>query len=111
MVESKGSNKGEEVGRGDEARQSGARKSTGTRIEEKENRYAAPGMSLSHKNTLVNFGRHDFVSDFWSYWLHGHSGEGKPPMYGDFEAQRHWMEITVRRPCVCCVYYRIKKSV
>merc|ERR1719510_2253819 len=23
-----------------------------------------------------------------------HSGEGKPPMYGDFEAQRHWMEIT-----------------
>ena len=47
----------------------------------------------------------------YSVGLHGHSGEGKPPMYGDFEAQRHWMEITVRRPCVCCVYYRIKKSV
>ena len=23
-----------------------------------------------------------------------YSGEGKPPMYGDFEAQRHWLEIT-----------------
>lgn len=28
----------------------------------------------------------------------GHSGQGKPPMYGDFEAQRHWMEITTRLP-------------
>lgn len=27
-----------------------------------------------------------------------HSGQGKPPMYGDFEAQRHWMEITVGLP-------------
>ena len=26
--------------------------------------------------------------------LWGHSGEQKPPMFGDFEAQRHWMEIT-----------------
>ena len=26
--------------------------------------------------------------------LWGHSGEKKPPMFGDFEAQRHWMEIT-----------------
>ncbi|KAI3405228.2 ALG6 [Candida oxycetoniae] len=26
--------------------------------------------------------------------LGGHSGKGTPPMYGDFEAQRHWMEIT-----------------
>jgi alpha-1,3-glucosyltransferase len=30
--------------------------------------------------------------------LHSHSGEGKPPMYGDYEAQRHWMEITVNLP-------------
>uniref|UniRef100_A0A7S3DLB5 Alpha-1,3-glucosyltransferase n=1 Tax=Palpitomonas bilix TaxID=652834 RepID=A0A7S3DLB5_9EUKA len=29
---------------------------------------------------------------------HGHSGEGNPPMYGDFEAQRHWMEITLHLP-------------
>ena len=29
----------------------------------------------------------------WSY-----SGYNTPPMYGDFEAQRHWMEITVNLP-------------
>ncbi|CAJ0601258.1 unnamed protein product [Cylicocyclus nassatus] len=27
-----------------------------------------------------------------------YSGEGKPPMFGDFEAQRHWMEITYHLP-------------
>nr|CAI5844499.1 unnamed protein product [Callosobruchus analis] len=26
--------------------------------------------------------------------LHPYSGEATPPMYGDYEAQRHWMEIT-----------------
>ncbi|EFA05255.1 dolichyl pyrophosphate Man9GlcNAc2 alpha-1,3-glucosyltransferase [Tribolium castaneum] len=26
--------------------------------------------------------------------LHPYSGAGSPPMYGDYEAQRHWMEIT-----------------
>ena len=30
--------------------------------------------------------------------LHGHSGQGIPPMYGDYEAQRHWMELTVNLP-------------
>ena len=29
---------------------------------------------------------------------HGYSGEGTPPMYGDYEAQRHWMEITLHAP-------------
>lgn len=28
----------------------------------------------------------------------GYSGEGNPPMYGDFEAQRHWMEIALHLP-------------
>lgn len=27
-----------------------------------------------------------------------YSGESKPPMYGDYEAQRHWMEITINTP-------------
>jgi alpha-1,3-glucosyltransferase len=27
-----------------------------------------------------------------------HSGEGDPPMYGDYEAQRHWMEVTTALP-------------
>lgn len=30
--------------------------------------------------------------------LWGHSGQGNPPMYGDFEAHRHWMEITTNLP-------------
>lgn len=30
--------------------------------------------------------------------LHSHSGENKPPMYGDYEAQRHWMEVTYNLP-------------
>jgi alpha-1,3-glucosyltransferase len=30
--------------------------------------------------------------------LWGYSGEGIPPKYGDFEAQRHWMEITTALP-------------
>lgn len=30
--------------------------------------------------------------------LHSYSGAGRPPMYGDFEAQRHWMEMTVSLP-------------
>ena len=25
-------------------------------------------------------------------------GAGQPPMYGDYEAQRHWMEITYHLP-------------
>ena len=30
---------------------------------------------------------------------HGpHSGLGAPPMHGDFEAQRHWMGITMHLP-------------
>jgi len=33
-----------------------------------------------------------------SVGVFGYSGQGKPPMYGDFEAQRHWMEITVNLP-------------
>lgn len=34
----------------------------------------------------------------WSVSLFPYSGEGKPPMFGDFEAQRHWMEVTVNLP-------------
>eukprot|EP00252_Welwitschia_mirabilis_P007218 TRINITY_DN18397_c0_g1_i1.p1 TRINITY_DN18397_c0_g1~~TRINITY_DN18397_c0_g1_i1.p1 ORF type:complete len:205 (-),score=16.26 TRINITY_DN18397_c0_g1_i1:54-668(-) len=30
--------------------------------------------------------------------MHSYSGKGKPPMFGDYEAQRHWMEITVHTP-------------
>ncbi|KAJ3280535.1 Glucosyltransferase-like protein, partial [Borealophlyctis nickersoniae] len=30
--------------------------------------------------------------------LNGYSGQGVPPVYGDFEAQRHWLEVTVNLP-------------
>ena len=30
--------------------------------------------------------------------LWGYSGQGKAPMFGDFEAQRHWLEITANLP-------------
>ncbi len=29
---------------------------------------------------------------------HAHSGQNMPPMFGDYEAQRHWQEITVNLP-------------
>lgn len=30
--------------------------------------------------------------------LHPYSGASKPPLFGDYEAQRHWMEITTNLP-------------
>lgn len=30
--------------------------------------------------------------------LHPYSGAGNSPKYGDYEAQRHWMEITINLP-------------
>jgi hypothetical protein len=38
---------------------------------------------------------------FFKLFLHTNSlnlGYQKPPMFGDFEAQRHWMELTVNLP-------------
>lgn len=34
----------------------------------------------------------------WAAGLWGYSGFGRPPMFGDYEAQRHWMEITAHLP-------------
>ncbi|KAH9891589.1 ALG6, ALG8 glycosyltransferase family-domain-containing protein [Cubamyces lactineus] len=34
----------------------------------------------------------------WAVGLGSYSGQGTPPMYGDYEAQRHWMELTVHLP-------------
>lgn len=34
----------------------------------------------------------------WAVSLHPHSGQSRPPMYGDYEAQRHWMEVTHNLP-------------
>ncbi|XP_031828552.1 dolichyl pyrophosphate Man9GlcNAc2 alpha-1,3-glucosyltransferase [Nomia melanderi] len=34
----------------------------------------------------------------WCVTYHSYSGEGKPPLFGDYEAQRHWQEITFNLP-------------
>ncbi|KAK2465327.1 hypothetical protein APHAL10511_002681 [Amanita phalloides] len=34
----------------------------------------------------------------WCVGLGLYSGMGTPPMYGDYEAQRHWMELTLHLP-------------
>ncbi|KAK3300316.1 ALG6, ALG8 glycosyltransferase family-domain-containing protein [Chaetomium fimeti] len=34
----------------------------------------------------------------WAAGLWGYSGFEKPPMFGDYEAQRHWMELTTQLP-------------
>ncbi|KAF9122059.1 Glucosyltransferase-like protein [Mortierella sp. 14UC] len=34
----------------------------------------------------------------WVVGLGPYSGQGTPPRFGDYEAQRHWMELTIHRP-------------
>ncbi|XP_063795268.1 dolichyl pyrophosphate Man9GlcNAc2 alpha-1,3-glucosyltransferase [Pseudophryne corroboree] len=34
----------------------------------------------------------------WAVSLYPYSGARKPPMFGDYEAQRHWQEVTVNLP-------------
>lgn len=34
----------------------------------------------------------------WGVSLNSYSGAGKPPMFGDYEAQRHWQEVTYNLP-------------
>ncbi|XP_077298308.1 ALG6 alpha-1,3-glucosyltransferase garnysstan [Arctopsyche grandis] len=34
----------------------------------------------------------------WCVALYPYSGQNKPPMFGDYEAQRHWQEITLHIP-------------
>ena len=41
----------------------------------------------------------------WSVGLWGYSGFQKFPMYGDFEAQRHWMELTINLPASMWYFY------
>ncbi|KIW20856.1 hypothetical protein PV08_01434 [Exophiala spinifera] len=44
----------------------------------------------------------------WSVGLWGHSGYQQPPMHGDFEAQRHWMEITTHLPVSQWYFYDLQ---
>ncbi|ODV80108.1 glycosyltransferase family 57 protein [Suhomyces tanzawaensis NRRL Y-17324] len=40
--------------------------------------------------------------------LGGFLGQGKPPMHGDFEAQRHWMELTIHLPVSEWYYFDLQ---
>lgn len=44
----------------------------------------------------------------WTTGLWGYSGWGKPPLYGDYEAQRHWMEITTHLPISTWYFYDLQ---
>ncbi|CAG8583375.1 9840_t:CDS:2 [Ambispora gerdemannii] len=41
----------------------------------------------------------------WAVGLNKYSGFDVPPMYGDYEAQRHWMELTLHIPIKQWYYY------
>ena len=44
----------------------------------------------------------------WAVSLWGYSGFEKPSMHGDFEAQRHWMEITTNLPVSMWYFYDLQ---
>lgn len=44
----------------------------------------------------------------WAAGLWGYSGFEKPPMFGDYEAQRHWMEITTQLPISSWYFYDLQ---
>ncbi|KAI9760733.1 MAG: hypothetical protein M4579_001471 [Chaenotheca gracillima] len=44
----------------------------------------------------------------WAAGLWNYSGQATPPMYGDFEAQRHWMEITTHLPITRWYFYDLE---
>ncbi|PSR97564.1 glycosyltransferase family 57 protein [Coniella lustricola] len=44
----------------------------------------------------------------WAAGLWGYSGFQKPPIFGDYEAQRHWMEITTQLPISRWYFYDLQ---
>ncbi|EXJ88741.1 alpha-1,3-glucosyltransferase [Capronia coronata CBS 617.96] len=44
----------------------------------------------------------------WSVGLWGYSGFQQSPMHGDFEAQRHWMEISINLPISRWYFYDLQ---
>ncbi|ETW07306.1 hypothetical protein, variant 6 [Aphanomyces invadans] len=44
----------------------------------------------------------------WLVSLHSYSGMSTPPMFGDFEAQRHWMELTFHLPVADWYFYDLQ---
>ncbi|KUL89110.1 hypothetical protein ZTR_06070 [Talaromyces verruculosus] len=44
----------------------------------------------------------------WAVSLWGYSGFNVPPLHGDFEAQRHWMELTIHLPLTKWYFYDLQ---
>jgi alpha-1,3-glucosyltransferase len=44
----------------------------------------------------------------WALALWPYSGFQSPPMHGDFEAQRHWMELTIHLPVSRWYFYDLQ---
>ncbi|KFM83411.1 Dolichyl pyrophosphate Man9GlcNAc2 alpha-1,3-glucosyltransferase, partial [Stegodyphus mimosarum] len=55
-------------------------------------------MLIKGVDDILHFGVLLSIIVRWAVSRFPYSGAGKPPMYGDYEAQRHWMEITVNLP-------------
>ncbi|KAI0822226.1 glucosyltransferase [Trametes gibbosa] len=56
---------------------------------------------MHHENMRVWIVPCLILASMWVKWAVGlasYSGQGTPPMYGDYEAQRHWMELTIHLP-------------
>lgn len=47
---------------------------------------------------LGSYSGESWTSFWWATKLNGALGQNTPPMYGDYEAQRHWMELTINLP-------------
>nr|CAD7398430.1 unnamed protein product [Timema cristinae] len=57
--------------------------------------------NVQHEYKQQNFVDPHIISAIlirWCVSLHSYSGSNKPPLYGDYEAQRHWMEVTYNLP-------------
>ncbi|KAI0315804.1 glucosyltransferase [Amylostereum chailletii] len=51
-----------------------------------------------HKNWVVPCALTAAALVRWGVGLGSYSGQATPPMFGDYEAQRHWMELTIHLP-------------
>lgn len=55
-----------------------------------------------HRNNMKNWAVPSAIATSvlvkWCIGFGTYSGHGTPPMFGDYEAQRHWMELTVHLP-------------
>lgn len=64
----------------------------------------ALGILRCAKNHILNM-RDDFKTNVLSQWF---AGFQTPPMHGDYEAQRHWMEITTHLPISQWYFYDLE---